>query len=71
MQQARSSKQKVADKNKIIKSAAYPAASDPKSLLAWVAVVCNTCTPKKRIKSLRPSELALLLPRFGLFLRTQ
>jgi hypothetical protein len=39
MQQARSSEQKVADKKKIIKSAADSATFDPKSLLAWVAVV--------------------------------
>jgi hypothetical protein len=39
MQQARSSEQKVADKKKIIKSAADSATFDPKSLLAWMAVV--------------------------------
>jgi hypothetical protein len=39
MQQARSSEQKVADKKKLIKSAADPEAFDPKSLLVWVAVV--------------------------------
>jgi hypothetical protein len=39
MQQARSSEQKVADKKKIAKSAADPATFDPKSLLAWAAVV--------------------------------
>ena len=42
MQQARScrsSEQKVADKKKVMKSAADSATFDPKSLLAWVAVV--------------------------------
>jgi hypothetical protein len=39
MQQARSSEQKVADKKKIIKSAADSATFDPKSLLSLVAVV--------------------------------
>jgi hypothetical protein len=40
MQQARSSEQKVADKKKIIKSAA-----DPKSLLAWVAQLAEAQRP--------------------------
>jgi hypothetical protein len=70
MQQARSSEQKVADENKIFKSAADSATFDPKALLAWVAVV-QGATPADRRSGPNPSELALLLSRFGLFLRTQ
>jgi hypothetical protein len=68
MQQARSSEQQVAVKKKIIKSAADSATFDPKSLLAWGG---GGATPADRRSGSNPSELALLLPRFGLFLRTQ
>jgi hypothetical protein len=70
MQQARSSEQKVADKKKIIKSAVDPRLGSLRPEVT-PGMGGGGATPADRRSGSNPSELVLLLPRLGLFLRTQ